>query len=253
MAGTGAGYDLSVTTFSPDGRVYQVEYAHKAVENSGTALAICCKDGIVFATEKLITSKMLVHGTNRRTFAIHRRAGMCAAGWQPDSRKIVSRGQEEARSYLSSYGEEIPSNILADRLGMFMHAYTLYWSVRPFGCSALLGCVDKETKEPSLFCCEPTGIVNKYRGTAVGKGKQAAKTEIEKLLALPELVTCKQALPLIAKILHKIHDEKDRDFEFEAAWICPESNYEHTLISADVLKVAEDEAKKLIEAEDAEE
>eukprot|EP00438_Fugacium_kawagutii_P000738 Skav220482 [mRNA] locus=scaffold591:85776:86967:- [translate_table: standard] len=75
MAGTGAGYDLSVTTFSPDGRVFQagtnqVEYAGKAVENSGTTLAICCKDGVVFAAEKFLLSKMLVHGTAKRIFPV---------------------------------------------------------------------------------------------------------------------------------------------------------------------------------------
>lgn len=250
MAGTGAGYDLSVTTFSPDGRVYQTEYAHKAVENSGTALAMCCKDGIIFGVEKLITSKMLVHGTNRRTFAVHRRSGLSSAGWTPDSRRIVSRAQEESKSYLNAYGEEIPPSILAERIAMFMHAYTLYWSVRPFGCSVLLGAVDKDTKVPSLFCIEPSGICHKYRGTAIGKGKQAVKTELEKLVSTAEGITCEQALPLVAKILHKHHDEKDRDFEFEAAWICPASNYEHKLISADVLKQAEDEAKRLLEAEE---
>jgi len=76
--------------------------------------------------------------------------------------------------------------------------------------------------------------------------------EIEKLLANPDGLTCQQALPLVAKILHKIHDEKDRDFEFEAAWICPASDYEHRLIPADILKVAEEEAKRLIEAEENE-
>lgn len=250
MAGTGAGYDLSVTTFSPDGRVFQVEYAHKAVENSGTAIAMCCKDGVIFATEKFLASKMLVAGTSRRTFAVHKRAGMAIAGLLPDARQIVNRGQEEARSYLNAYCEEIPPAILAERLGLFMHAYTLYWSIRPFGCSVLLGCVDKDTKEPSLFCVEPSGLAFKYRGTAVGKGKQAAKTEIEKLLAAPEGITCEQALVHVAKILHKVHDEKDRTFELECSWICPASNYEHKLVPAEPLKVAETEAKRLLEAEE---
>ena len=66
MSGIGTGYDLSTTTFSPDGRVFQVEYCSKAVENSGTCLGLRCKDGVVMAVEKIVTSKMLVKGSCRR-------------------------------------------------------------------------------------------------------------------------------------------------------------------------------------------
>eukprot|EP00931_Biecheleriopsis_adriatica_P075569 TRINITY_DN493_c0_g1_i1.p2 TRINITY_DN493_c0_g1~~TRINITY_DN493_c0_g1_i1.p2 ORF type:complete len:254 (+),score=72.58 TRINITY_DN493_c0_g1_i1:60-821(+) len=249
MAGTGAGYDLSVTTFSPDGRVFQVEYAGKAVENSGTTLAICCKDGVVFAAEKFLLSKMLVPGTAKRIFPVHRHAGMSIAGMVADARQIVSRARSEATQFSNAYNEEIPPEILAERLGLFMHAYTLYWSIRPFGCAVLLGCVDKDTKKPSLFCIEPSGMTFKYTGTAVGKGKQAAKTEIEKLLGNSPDLTCEQALMQVAKIIHKVHDEKDKDFELEISWICPQSKYEHQQVPAEKIKAAEAEAKRILEAE----
>jgi len=253
MAGTGAGYDLSVTTFSPDGRVFQVEYAQKAVENSGTTVAICCKDGVLFAVEKFLLSKMLVPGTNKRISPVHRRAGMSVAGFVADGRQIVARARSEATQYQSAYNEEIPPEILAERIGLFVHAYTLYWSIRPFGCAALLGSVDKETKKPSLFCIDPAGLVYKYSGTAVGKGKQAAKTEVEKLLANgSESLTCEQALVKVARILHKVHDEKDKDFELEASWICALSDYQHSPVPPELLKEAEAEAKRLIEAEEQE-
>merc|ERR1711865_800582 len=64
MSGIGTGYDLSTTTFSPDGRVFQVEYAGKAVDASGTVIAVKCKDGIVMAVEKMVRSKLLVEGSN---------------------------------------------------------------------------------------------------------------------------------------------------------------------------------------------
>lgn len=253
MAGTGAGYDLSVTTFSPDGRVFQVEYAQKAVENSGTTVAICCKDGVIFAVEKFLLSKMLVQGTNKRIMPVSRHAGMSVAGFSADSRQIVARARSEANQYKSSYNEEIPPEILAERIGLFVHAYTLYWSIRPFGCAVLLGSVEKDTKKPSLFCIDPSGQVYKFKGTAVGKGKQAAKTEIEKLLANgTESITCADALAQVAKILHKVHDEKDKDFELEASWICPASGYEHKPVPTDLLKAAETEAKRLIDAEEQE-
>merc|ERR1711907_891016 len=88
MSSIGTGYDLSTTTFSPDGRVFQVEYAQKAVTNSGTAVALKCKDGIVFAVEKMVRSKMLVEGSNRRIFAVSNHVGMCSAGLSADARQL---------------------------------------------------------------------------------------------------------------------------------------------------------------------
>eukprot|EP00427_Karlodinium_veneficum_P020912 CAMPEP_0169118880 /NCGR_PEP_ID=MMETSP1015-20121227/31239_1 /TAXON_ID=342587 /ORGANISM="Karlodinium micrum, Strain CCMP2283" /LENGTH=252 /DNA_ID=CAMNT_0009181683 /DNA_START=54 /DNA_END=812 /DNA_ORIENTATION=+ len=252
MAGTGSGYDLSVTTYTPDGRVYQVEYAQKAVEASGTALAICFKDGVLFATEKLLKSKMLVPGTNKRTYPVSRHAGIVIAGMVPDGRQIVARSRSEVENYKNAYAETMPADQLADRLGLYVHAHTLYWSYRPFGCVALLGCVDPETKKPSLHCIDPSGLVFKYKGTAAGKGKQSAKTEIEKLLAgdAAAELTCKGALSAVAKILHKVHDEKDANFELEAAWICADSDYKFA--HAVLLAEAEASAKKQLEDEDEE-
>jgi len=252
MAGSGAGYDLAVTTYTPDGRVYQVEYAQKKVDISGTALAICLKDGVLFATEKLLVSKMLVPGTNKRTYPVTRSSGIVIGGLVADGRQLVNRARQEATQYKNAYAEEMPCNMVAERLGLFMHAYTLYWSIRPYGACVLLGDVDPETKKPSLFCVEPSGVTTKYRGTAIGKGRQIAKTEIEKLLGgegASEL-TCKQALKNVAKILHKVHDEKDTAFELECAWICSDSNYKFQAVPSDMVKAAEETAKKELEDED---
>ena len=76
MASQGTGYDLSASTYSPDGRIFQVEYANKAVENAGTAICIKCVYGVVLAVEKLVTSKLLVPGANRRIFNVDIHAGL---------------------------------------------------------------------------------------------------------------------------------------------------------------------------------
>eukprot|EP00191_Tetraselmis_sp_GSL018_P023617 CAMPEP_0177627542 /NCGR_PEP_ID=MMETSP0419_2-20121207/31259_1 /TAXON_ID=582737 /ORGANISM="Tetraselmis sp., Strain GSL018" /LENGTH=450 /DNA_ID=CAMNT_0019128703 /DNA_START=142 /DNA_END=1497 /DNA_ORIENTATION=- len=112
MAGIGTGYDLSVTTFSPDGRVFQTEYAQKAVDNAGTAAGIRCKDGVVLAVEKLVLSKMLVPGSNRRIHAVDRHAGIATTGLAPDGRQIVNRAQSEAANYKQLNGSKIPGHVL---------------------------------------------------------------------------------------------------------------------------------------------
>ncbi|XP_039021158.1 proteasome subunit alpha type-3-like [Hibiscus syriacus] len=99
MSRIGTGYDLSVTTFSPDGSIFQIEYAAKAVDNSGTVIGIKCKDGIVMGVEKLIASKMMLPGSNRRIHSVHHYSGMAVAGLAADGRQIVARAKSEATNY----------------------------------------------------------------------------------------------------------------------------------------------------------
>uniref|UniRef100_A0A6N2MKB3 Proteasome subunit alpha type n=1 Tax=Salix viminalis TaxID=40686 RepID=A0A6N2MKB3_SALVM len=224
MSSIGTGYDLSVTTFSPDGRVFQIEYAAKAVDNSGTVIGIKCKDGIVMGVEKLIASKMMLPGSNRRIHAVHRHSGMAVAGLAADGRQIVARAKSEATNYQSVYGEPIPIKELADRVASYVHLCTLYWWLRPFGCGVILGGYDRDG--PQLYMVEPSGISYRYFGAAIGKGKQAAKTEIEKL-KLSEM-TCREGVIEVAKIIYKVHDEaKDKAFELEMSWVCDESKRLH--------------------------
>lgn len=129
----------------------------------------------------------------------------------------MQRAQEEANNYRDNYRSPAPVKVLADRLGLYCQAYTLYSSVRPFGLSTLIAGVD-QAYGPSLYCIEPSGIYwvcprtieqfwrsgtltadalfvlcrQGYRGCAIGKGRQLAKTEIEKL-DLANL-TCREAL-----------------------------------------------------------
>ncbi|KAG6413147.1 hypothetical protein SASPL_125849 [Salvia splendens] len=273
MSSIGTGYDLSVTTFSPDGRVFQIEYAAKAVDNSGTVVAIKCKDGIVMGVEKLIASKMLLPGSNRRIHSVHRHSGMAVAGLAADGRQIVTRAKSEATNYekfvsrhLSCkvplvsvdaaeagdtemvYGEAIPVKELAERVASYVHLCTLYWWLRPFGCGVIVGGYDRDG--PQLYMIEPSGISYRYFGAAIGKGRQAAKTEIEKL-KLSEM-TCRQGVIEVAKIIYGVHDEaKDKAFELEMSWVCDESNRQHQKVPENLLEEAKAAAKAALEEMDA--
>jgi len=226
MSATGAGYDLSPTTFSPDGRVFQVEYAGKAVEKSGTAVGIKCLDGVVVGVEKTISSKMLVKNSNRRTQAVDQHCGMAMSGLAADARQLANKGREEARSYKSFYGAPIPGQVLADRIAGHVHMHTLYWYLRPFGASVLIAAYDEQ---PGLWMVEPSGVVYKYFGCAIGKGRAGAKTELEKIKF--DQIKCKDAVYEIARIIYLLHDEvKDKPFELELSWVCDDSKREHVLV-----------------------
>lgn len=95
----GSGYDLSSSTFSPDGRIFQVEYASKAVENGGTALGLKCRDGVVLAVEKPILNKMLLPTSNRRIHSVDEAHGVAVTGFVADARQIVNRARDEAIGY----------------------------------------------------------------------------------------------------------------------------------------------------------
>ena len=136
-----------------------MEYAFKAIESAGTAVGVRCKDGVLLGVEKLVLSKMLVEGSGRRVVAVAEHCGAATAGLIPDARQLVTRARDEARDYKQAYGEAAPPRILAERMGGFMHLYTVYWSTRPFGASILLAGYDAEAKSHELYLAEPTGAV----------------------------------------------------------------------------------------------
>ena len=103
---------------SPEGRIYQVEYAEKAVENSSTIVGVVCKDGIVLGTEKLVLNKMTVSGSDKRLYSIAMNCGGVINGMTPDGRSMIQRAREESVQYESQFHIRIPSNVLADRMAM---------------------------------------------------------------------------------------------------------------------------------------
>ncbi len=152
--------DQSVGTFSPDGRIFQVEYAYKAIEGKGTAVGVKCSDGVILGVEKLVPSKMLVESTGRRVHAVEEHIGAATAGFEPDARMLISRARDEGRGYRQNLGEPIPPRALAERMGAFMHLFTLYSSYRPVGASILLAGYDVASNAAELYMAEPNGLTH---------------------------------------------------------------------------------------------
>lgn len=247
MSSVGTGYDLSASQFSPDGRVFQVEYAQKAVENGGTVIGLRGKDGVVFAVEKIITSKLFEPGANKRIFNIDQHVGMAASGLISDAGQIAETARSEAAYYKSVYGVGIPLKRLNENVSMYIHAYTLYSAVRPYGCSVILGAYEND--EPAMYMIDPSGVSYGYYGCAIGKAKQSAKTEIEKL-KLSEM-TCPELVKEAARIIYLVHDElKDKQFELEMSWVGKHTNGRHERVPHDIKAETEAKAKQAM-AEDS--
>ncbi|KAI9818196.1 MAG: hypothetical protein M1827_000821 [Pycnora praestabilis] len=292
MTSIGTGYDLSNSVFSPDGRNFQVEYATKAVENGGTAIGIRCKDGVVLAVEKIITSELLKPGANKRIATVDRNMGVVleayfpsiikvSAGLVPDGRHFVSRARDEASSWRKLYKGPIPTAALASRLGGYVQAYTLYSSVRPFGVTAILGGWDSEAElpvdgqvgsgpkvgaggkvegarngGPGLYMVEPSGLYWGYYGAATGKGRQSAKGELEKLDLASGTLSLEAGVKEAARIIYVAHeDTKDKSFELEMSWISSldgPTKGRHEHVPKELHDEAEKAAKQYMEGEEDE-
>lgn len=246
MSGSGSGYDGDVTIFSPDGRIFQIDYAKKCVENSFTSLGIVCSDGIVLAAQKSKQYQMLVPGTNRRAYAINKNAGMVGCGMAPEGRYLLSRMRDEAVQYKKMYQSPIPGHIMSERCGHFMHLHTLYGSVRPVGSALIIGHYSK-SDGLTLWSSEPCGTVQKWFGKAFGKGRQLANTEIEKLDL--KTLTCEQSLYHIARIFSQIHDEQT-PFEIEVNWIRKQNDFVHEIVPQERLEEARSQAVAALAEED---
>lgn len=137
MSSIGTGYDLSASTYSPDGRIFQVEYAGKAVDNSGTTVGLKCKDGVVLATEKLVTSKLLMP-SNRRIQSAASHVGIAFSGLLADGRHFVNRAKEESRNYQDIYRTPINAQMLADRMGQYAQGISpLILYLSPYLCQSV--------------------------------------------------------------------------------------------------------------------
>ena len=216
--------------------------------NTRTSLALRCKDGVVFAVEKLFSSALLVAGSDRRIYPLDKHMGMTASGLVGDIRHLYNRARQEAEAYKTNYAVPISIKLEAERVASYAAAYTLYGGVRPFGATVMIGGIDRQG--PQLYMVDPAGVSWGYFGAATGKARQAAKTEIEKLdLANMDART---AVIEAAKIIYKVHDEaKDKIFELELGWVCAESKNIFQMVPAELYTEAKNLALQAVR--DAEE
>ena len=173
------GYDRSITMFSPDGRLLQVEYAKKTVKQGSTALAIACKDGVVFVADKRVTSKLLVPEAIEKMFRIDDHIGVAASGIISDARVLVDRSQLRAQQHAVTYDSKIDVLSIVKEMCDLKQICTQSAGLRPFGVSLLVGGVE-EDGTGKLFLTEPYGLYFQYRAAAIGEGEAEVEDFLQK-------------------------------------------------------------------------
>jgi len=171
-------YDKVSTMFSPDGRLYQVEYASKIVEQGTTGLGLVFADGVMFAADKSIHSKLLIPKSIEKLFKVDEHIGFVSAGLVGDARRLVSIARKQAQENKMYYDESIQVQTLAKEIASIKQSLTQYGGMRPFGVSLIVGGVD--VSGPRLFETEPSGALAEYYAIAIGKGKEAVTKFLEK-------------------------------------------------------------------------
>ncbi|PFX33180.1 proteasome subunit alpha type-2 [Stylophora pistillata] len=171
-------YSFSLTTFSPSGKLVQIEYALAAVAAGGPSVGIKASNGVVLAAEKKQKSVLYDDSTINKVEMVTKSVGMVYSGMGPDYRVLVRHARKIAQQYYLMYQEEIPTAQLVQKLASVIQEYTQSGGVRPFGVSLLVAGWDDD--RPYLFQCDPSGSYFAWKATAMGKNYINGKTFLEK-------------------------------------------------------------------------
>jgi len=172
FAPKGLGYDRGSTIFSPDGRLFQVEYAIEAVKRGTTAIGVKTSEGCCLAVQKRLHTSLVEKEMVKKIFAIDNHIAAAIAGLTADAHVLVNQARIQAQIHRITYNEAITVEALTRRLANLKQMYTQHAGVRPFGVSLLIAGCD-EMLGPQLYMTEPSGSYWGYRATAIGSSAPA--------------------------------------------------------------------------------
>ena len=171
------GYDRAITVFSPDGRLYQVEYAIETVKRGALAIGIKTKQGVVIAVEEK-PRRLQISTTPQKIFQVDYHIGAAAAGYIPDARAQVDNARFFSQSNKLVYDEPVEVQTVAKHLADQCQQYTQYAGARPLGVSLIIGGVDNAGS--SLYLTDPSGAYVLYDAVAIGANSDVATEFLEK-------------------------------------------------------------------------
>ena len=178
FAPKGLGYDRGSTIFSPDGRLFQVEYAIEAVKRGTTAIGIKTEEGCCLAVQKKLHTPLVEKDMVKKIFAIDDHIAAAIAGLTADARILINQARIQSQINRITYSEPITVEALTRRIADLKQMYTQHAGVRPFGVSILIAGCD-EVLGPQLYMTEPSGSYWGYRAAAIGSSAPAIMEYLE--------------------------------------------------------------------------
>ncbi|RUP43448.1 nucleophile aminohydrolase [Jimgerdemannia flammicorona] len=197
-------YDARTTIFSPEGRLYQVEYAMEAISHAGIALGILATDGVIVAAEKKVTSKLLEQTASSEKIYLLNENMICGvAGITADANILINWARQAAQQHLFTYDELIPCEQLVQRLCDLKQGYTQYGGLRPFGVSFIYAGWDPHHGF-QLYHSDPSGNYGGWKATCIGANNASAQSILKQ--DYKDEINLKEAEGLAVKVLSKTMD-----------------------------------------------
>jgi len=197
-------YDRAITVFSPDGRLFQVEYAREAVKRGTTTVGLKFKDGVVLIVDKRIASRLMEPKSIEKIFKIDHHIGCATSGLVADARILVDQARVIAQVNKITYDENMGVEELVKRICDYKQNYTQYGGVRPFGTALLVAGVDELGEH--LFETDPSGALVSYKAGSIGAGRNVVMEVFEEQYA--EGMVMMDAVELGLKALKKATEEE---------------------------------------------
>jgi len=201
-------YDRGVNTFSPEGRLFQVEYAIEAIKLGSTAIGIQTNEGVVLAVEKRVTSPLIEPTSIEKIMEVDKHIGCAMSGLIADSRTLIDRARVEAQNHWFTYNENMSVESVTQAVSNLALAFgdddpDPGAMSRPFGVALLLAGVDRDG--PKLFHMDPSGTFIQYDAKAIGSGsegaQQALQEQFHKSITLKD--ACKSALTILKQVMEE--------------------------------------------------
>ena len=229
--GIAGAYDRAITVFSPQGRLYQVEYALETVRSGSTAMAVACDEGCVLAVEERMHTKLQNVNYSWKLFQIDDHIGAVAAGLNSDARVLVDSARVRAQILRLTYEEPPTIEAVTKYIGDVMQMYTQHAGVRPFGVALLFGGVDDTGVR--VFYTEPSGMVLEYDAWAIGRGAEKVREILES--EYKRSLSLEDAINLAMKCLVESAEKIDEHWTVRLATV-PTSTRKFALMPQDELR-----------------
>jgi len=227
-------YDKAITVLSPNGHLFQVEYAMEAVKRGLCSVGVRAKDCIIFGVEKKTVSKLQDSRTLKKIIVLDNNICCASAGLNADTRVLANIARVECQNYRLNYDEEPSVDYITRYLSGTQQKYTQKGGVRPFGISLLIGGFDT-SKKPRLFQTDPSGASSEWRANAIGRNDKQVREFLEKNYKTDQ--SRDECLLLIAKALLEIVESGAKNIElavltFEGMRMLTEEEVEKVVASA---------------------
>jgi len=196
-------YDRGITIFSPDGRLYQVEYAREAVKRGSASIGVRTAEGVVLVADKRRHSPLMEPASVEKLHKADDHVGMASAGHVADARQLIDFARRQAQVERLRYGEPMGVETLTKTVTDYIQQYTQIGGARPFGVALVVGGI--ENGEPRLFETDPSGTPYEWKALAIGANRKDIREYLEERYT--EELTLDEGIELALSALSDATDE----------------------------------------------